>query len=64
MDFVYCIGNTKQRAMKNLGIALMVIGLIIMVAAYLKTGNLFSVLAGLLVTGLGSIISQRAKRQG
>lgn len=49
--------------MKYLGMALMLGGLLFMFVSWIKTGQISYVLAGLVVTGVGSLITQQAKKR-
>ena len=49
--------------MKNLGIALMILGLASMVVAYIQTDDIIYVLGGLLIVGIGGLINAYGQKQ-
>jgi len=54
---------TTGKNLKNLGLAMMIIGLIFMVIAWIKTDNINYVMGGLVIVSLGGFLNQYGKKQ-
>ena len=51
------------KTIRMAGLVLMIIGLVAMVVAYIKTDNINNVLVGLVIGAIGSLINNYGKKQ-